>query len=504
MSEVLLSRKLHIAIKMSSDLSRPIKPTGRGKINNDQPPLTEKPGSRNSTRKSPSAYAGSDIVEDDIENMQMQLQKVSAEKEKQKEDLDQAKKEVSEIHNKLQIVIHEKEKQQKALDKSTKDLSELQKKLNAAETKIAQREKEFYELQSRSRQAEAECNLHERKLNDLQTKLKTALAECNRGKQEYKDLKAQLQSALTECSRGEKEFRDFKEQTMGCFPSKRCAELERDVDEEKERFIKDKESFIGQVLQAMDSKDEELAQMKKKLEEQERKLDAFYKGSAQIMRESGSQENTNDEFSNTRLAERFDVSLKRKWLDICDALQLIINEIQKLTTLSVIMERVSKHTAHTVNDTEKNLVLLAHYANEDQNEVRHAIQILRQRLGQKKSTREYVVKDIVAKVKEDETVTSILTRNNVPDATVATIERFMYDLADICWLMCIGNPPLKLNFDVKGVDFSKIDNRFVEYAIIENEFSDGKPGAVYLVAWPSLELEDNTGFLKKGEAIVCR
>ncbi|XP_052269573.1 uncharacterized protein LOC127871005 isoform X5 [Dreissena polymorpha] len=483
MSEVLLSRKLHIAIKMSSDLSRPIKPTGRGKINNDQPPLTEKPGSRNSTRKSPSAYAGSDIVEDDIENMQMQLQKVSAEKEKQKEDLDQAKKEVSEIHNKLQIVIHEKEKQQKALDKSTKDLSELQKKLNAAETKIAQREKEFYELQSRSRQAEAECNLHERKLNDLQTK---------------------LQSALTECSRGEKEFRDFKEQTMGCFPSKRCAELERDVDEEKERFIKDKESFIGQVLQAMDSKDEELAQMKKKLEEQERKLDAFYKGSAQIMRESGSQENTNDEFSNTRLAERFDVSLKRKWLDICDALQLIINEIQKLTTLSVIMERVSKHTAHTVNDTEKNLVLLAHYANEDQNEVRHAIQILRQRLGQKKSTREYVVKDIVAKVKEDETVTSILTRNNVPDATVATIERFMYDLADICWLMCIGNPPLKLNFDVKGVDFSKIDNRFVEYAIIENEFSDGKPGAVYLVAWPSLELEDNTGFLKKGEAIVCR
>ncbi|KAH3893756.1 uncharacterized protein LOC127860535 isoform X2 [Dreissena polymorpha] len=173
---------------------------------------------------------------------------------------------------------------------------------------------------------------------------------------------------------------------MSCFKCQHCDELKREVIEKDE----EKERFIDQVIQAMEDKDEELKQMKKKLEEQEQKC------STQKMRESGSQENTNDEFSNTHLAERFVSSLKRQWLDICDALQLIINEIQKLTALSGIMEAVSKHTAHTVNDTEKNLVLLAQYANEDQNAVRHTIRVLRQRLGQKKSTRDNVVKDIVA------------------------------------------------------------------------------------------------------------
>ncbi|KAH3893760.1 hypothetical protein DPMN_017910 [Dreissena polymorpha] len=57
-----------------------------------------------------------------------------------------------------------------------------------------------------------------------------------------------------------------------------------------------------------------------------------------MMEESGSLENTNDEFSNTRLAERFDGALKKRWIDLCEALGDAFTEIQYLTNLSHVMQ----------------------------------------------------------------------------------------------------------------------------------------------------------------------
>ncbi|XP_052254556.1 uncharacterized protein LOC127860472 isoform X2 [Dreissena polymorpha] len=234
------------------------------------------------------------------------------------------------------------------------------------------------------------------------------------------------------------------------------------------------------------------------------KIDDFYKRSAHMMEKSGSQENTNDELSNTRLADRFDVALKEQWLQLCETLANTFNEIQYLTHLSEVMQSVFKHCTQKVEETEKHLLQIAKYANADHKKVRLNLRVLRKPLGQKQSTRHCVVQDIVAKAKEDDRVNDLLTEHTLPDVTIKTIATFMNDLADICWLMCIANPPLKLNFDLKGVDFKSVSDRFVEFASTGDvKYSDGKPGAVYLVAWPSVEHEDNSGFLKKGEVIVC-
>ncbi|KAH3831054.1 uncharacterized protein LOC127877695 [Dreissena polymorpha] len=235
------------------------------------------------------------------------------------------------------------------------------------------------------------------------------------------------------------------------------------------------------------------------------KLDDFYKRSAQMMEESGSLENANDELSNTRLAERFDVALKEQWLQLCEALGETLSEIQYLTHLSEVMQSVFKHCMQNVEETERHLLQIAKYANEDQEEVRHNLRVLRKPLGQKQSTRDCVVKVIVDRVKQDDRVKDILTEHTFPDVMIKTIVAFINDLADVCWLLCIANPPLKLNFDIKGVDFKSVSNRFVEFASAGDiTYSDCKPGAVYLVVWPSVEHEGSSGFLKKGEVIVCK
>ncbi|KAH3893766.1 uncharacterized protein LOC127860720 isoform X1 [Dreissena polymorpha] len=227
-----------------------------------------------------------------------------------------------------------------------------------------------------------------------------------------------------------------------------------------------------------------------------------------MMEESGSLENTNDELSNTRLAERFDGSLKQRWIDICESLGDAFTEIQYLNNLSYVMQLVFNECSLTVEGTEKPMLQLAKYANEDKNKVRHSLRVVRKPIGQKQTTRDCVVKDIVARVKTDDCVNDLLTNHNLPGATVANIQIFLNDLVDICWLMCIANPPLKLNFEVKGVEYKLVSQRFMEFATTwNNTYSDGNPGAVYLVAWPAVEREDskgNGGFLKKGEAIVCR
>ncbi|XP_052254601.1 uncharacterized protein LOC127860524 [Dreissena polymorpha] len=269
-------------------------------------------------------------------------------------------------------------------------------------------------------------------------------------------------------------------------PSAECSDLQMEVDS---------------LTKEVDSLRKQIDILRQDNDMLRNKNNELYKQGAQMMEESGSLENTNDEFSNTRLAERFDGALKKRWIDLCEALGDAFTEIQYLTNLSHVMQSVFKECSLTVEETEKPMLQIAKYANGDHDKVRHALRVVRRPIGQKQSTRECVVRDIVSKVKPDD----LFTSHNVPGATVRNIQLFLNDLAEVCWLMCIANPPLKLNFDVKGTDYNCVSHRFMEFATIgNNTYSDGEPGAVYLVAWPSVEREDNSGFLKKGEVIVCR
>ncbi|KAH3893747.1 hypothetical protein DPMN_017897 [Dreissena polymorpha] len=47
-----------------------------------------------------------------------------------------------------------------------------------------------------------------------------------------------------------------------------------------------------------------------------------------------------------------------------------------------------------------------------------------------------------------------------------------------------------------------VKQRFTEISTDDVIESDGEPGTILLVVWPSVEKRDKRGFLKKGEVIV--
>ena len=83
------------------------------------------------------------------------------------------------------------------------------------------------------------------------------------------------------------------------------------------------------------------------------------------------------------------------------------------------------------------------------------------------------------------------------------MEMFVECLTKSCWLMTISNPTVVLNFYVVGQKFDAIKDRFVSFSTQEIvEATDDAPvGYVRLVAWPCLQLE-NESYLTKGEVVV--
>jgi len=104
---------------------------------------------------------------------------------------------------------------------------------------------------------------------------------------------------------------------------------------------------------------------------------------------------------------------------------------------------------------------------------------------------------------ETEDAKGLLEHKEATEELKEKMKTFVESLSKHCWLMIISSPIVSLNFDVVGQKFETIKDRFLEYTPQEKVQSEhGVPiGCVLLVAWPCLQLE-NESFLTKGEVVI--
>lgn len=85
------------------------------------------------------------------------------------------------------------------------------------------------------------------------------------------------------------------------------------------------------------------------------------------------------------------------------------------------------------------------------------------------------------------------------------LEDFLQEFIDCCWLMTISHPRLLPIFDVVGLPYSSVKERFKQYALQEEVVAKTKEkDSVYAVVWPSVELEDGNGIFAKGDVVTVK
>ncbi|XP_052269583.1 uncharacterized protein LOC127871008 [Dreissena polymorpha] len=216
------------------------------------------------------------------------------------------------------------------------------------------------------------------------------------------------------------------------------------------------------------------------------------------MAKSGTSENTNDKYSNTRLADRFEGNVKNVWLDLCDRLHDTFPELDRLKALSNIIKTVS---TKCMEKADADIQIITSSYTVDKKEMNNFLD-LRRRCGQTESKIKDVVEEIADLVWKYENVETIVKTNSA-NQTIVLVRRFIKDMIEVCWLMSISQPPLVLNFDVEGILYTPdAKQKFTEYSTEDVIDLDYEPGTIILVVWPSVEHRDKSGFLKKGEVIV--
>ncbi|XP_052281669.1 uncharacterized protein LOC127879096 isoform X3 [Dreissena polymorpha] len=221
---------------------------------------------------------------------------------------------------------------------------------------------------------------------------------------------------------------------------------------------------------------------------------------ADTMNKSGTFENTNDEYSNTKLAQRFDSHVKQIWIEVNDEIEEEFNEVDRLSILSEMCQNV--FTAfHTEVDFANQRILDSIFSDEKtfDDSLLKEVRSARKLYSGKSTTREKQIEKILQSIQWSKEINRIISER--PETLIKT---FLAELADVSWLMVTSNPPLILNFDVKGKEYTaRIKERFVECGTSEAiSHCKCEPGHVLLVAWPSVELENNKGYLTKGEVVV--
>ncbi|KAH3893777.1 uncharacterized protein LOC127860603 isoform X1 [Dreissena polymorpha] len=272
--------------------------------------------------------------------------------------------------------------------------------------------------------------------------------------------------------------------------------------EEDKKLLQDKcyshEEHISKLYSDANNykvKNIQLEEHKKLLQD---KVDVLYLNASKSIAKSGHLENTNDKYSNTRLAERFDGKVKDSWLDICDLLNDVLTEWERVQALSRIIKNISTKCTEKADTDIQGITCSSEVDEMEMN----TLMDIRRRCGQTESKMEAVVKEMADSVWSTEDVL-IITEANPTEETIQSLRNFIHDVIKICWLMAISQPPLMLNFEVEGTMYTPhVKERFTEYSTEDAVESNYKPGTILLVVWPSVEKRNQSGFLKKGEVIV--
>ncbi|KAH3893746.1 hypothetical protein DPMN_017896 [Dreissena polymorpha] len=113
-------------------------------------------------------------------------------------------------------------------------------------------------------------------------------------------------------------------------------------------------------------------------------------------------------YSNTRLAEQFDVNVKNVWLDVCDRLNATIPELDRLKALSDIIETVSTKCMEKA-DADVQIITSSYDVNEE--EMNNLLD-LRRKCGQTRRKIEDVVLEIADPLWKNENVETLIQADN--------------------------------------------------------------------------------------------
>ncbi|XP_060563679.1 uncharacterized protein LOC132723034 [Ruditapes philippinarum] len=276
---------------------------------------------------------------------------------------------------------------------------------------------------------------------------------------------------------------------------------------------------LKKSLESMDIDQNALVQTTKKLGEEirqwERKYTTLEKRSnditakmAGVLEVSGNLENINDQYSNTKLAKRFEDLYGNQWADLSEWLQENIEhvtELDRIKTLTCLMKLSYYECVSTADSQMRKFLFL------DKNDMiplpveDPELFRLRRRNGQGVYTRTRV-KQTIAKKTLNTAHANIFMETDDKDEVEKKLVEFFEEFIDICWLMTISHPRLLLNFDVVGKPYSgTIKERFKQYScqdiVTDRSLSCGD---ILEVVWPSVELENEEGVCAKGDVITVQ
>ncbi|XP_052281672.1 uncharacterized protein LOC127879096 isoform X5 [Dreissena polymorpha] len=266
--------------------------------------------------------------------------------------------------------------------------------------------------------------------------------------------------------------------------------------------LKDSESIIAQVLSEVTTKTNiidklvlENEQLKHNVQELNLRLKSVIDDKMKI---SVSLDNKKDEQANILAQVLVDVTAKT-----CKLEKLVSeNEQIQQTVQELNLRLLNVFTAfHTEVDFANQRILDSIFSDEKtfDDSLLKEVRSARKLYSGKSTTREKQIEKILQSIQWSKEINRIISER--PETLIKT---FLAELADVSWLMVTSNPPLILNFDVKGKEYTaRIKERFVECGTSEAiSHCKCEPGHVLLVAWPSVELENNKGYLTKGEVVV--
>lgn len=88
---------------------------------------------------------------------------------------------------------------------------------------------------------------------------------------------------------------------------------------------------------------------------------------------------------------------------------------------------------------------------------------------------------------------------------VEALQNFFEKCIDYCWLMIVSNPPVKLDFNVLGINHSECMDRFRIYSVKKPVIDPGKEeGTICEVVWPCVCLKGGSACYKKGEVVISQ
>ncbi|XP_045165113.2 uncharacterized protein LOC123529012 isoform X2 [Mercenaria mercenaria] len=295
-----------------------------------------------------------------------------------------------------------------------------------------------------------------------------------------------------------------------------CAKLEeklRRIQEDSSRLLNDTIRSYAKTTEELKSKIRSLVAHNEHVEElytqTKQRSDAITATMADVFESKGELENVNDEFSNTKLAKRFEGIYNYSWTSLTEWFDdniAELDELNRIKHLTALMKKAYEICASIADNEIRVFLVIKEWEPIPSSRDDPLLYKVRRCHGQTERKRDIVKKNVWQMLRKEHSVKQLLRgeQNGNCSTGIAKLEDFFNEFVDTCWLIAISHPKLLLNFDVLGKMYEgSIKDRFRRYSCQDTVKDMSKVKDTILeVVWPCVELEDGSGIHAKGDIIV--